>query len=193
MTGSFSTWHQAANKGSDISQTFWYQHVCQQRKQYVASKRHLLELQLVLSNENSRRVTARDVLASGIGNWQFHRLLWRNLVAPIIILLPAGQAREKPTYIEATCKGLHRVKCSIIIQEPYAPIRPPYSWSVSSIKRGGDSTLKFMQKEGRQVMLRESTSPQYSGCQSLPQTLLPPPAPDPVCPAPGAPKLLLEG
>ena len=93
----------------------------------MASKRHLLELQLVLSNENSRRVTARDVLASGIGNWQFHRLLWRNLVAPIIIGPPAGQAREKTTFIEATCKGLHRVKCSIIIQEPYAPIRPPYS------------------------------------------------------------------
>lgn len=92
-----------------------------------------------LSNESSRRLPARDVVASGgIGNWQFHRL-WRNLVAPIIIRPTAGQAREKPSYIEAACKGLRRVKCSFqspwyCIQEQYAAKLPSFSWSVSSIK-----------------------------------------------------------
>ena len=113
--------------------TYWLQYSASAIQQTLAWA------SIGLSNESSRRLPARDVVASGgIGNWQFHRL-WRNLVAPIIIRPTAGQAREKPSYIEAACKGLRRVKCSFqspwyCIQEQYAAKLPSFSWSVSSIK-----------------------------------------------------------
>ena len=98
--------------------TYWLQYSASAIQQTLAWA------SIGLSNESSRRLPARDVVASGgIGNWQFHRL-WRNLVAPIIIGPTAGQAREKPSYIEAACKGLQRVTCS------FQPLQYPYSGAI---------------------------------------------------------------